>query len=226
MTYFIDQLKKINSPSVDFKINLTCITFLYELFPFLDKGDFSSPVSLMKQYHDSLFDKWFTLPRARQTELCLYTSLIYFGNSEYQKAHKFLNQIILRGKNYYFLPLYRTIRLVNLMILYHLGDFDLIRYEIRSIRRDLRSTEKDYKIERFLLKFLNRHMPLTPGSRGQQWEKLTREFDEIHHDVFEQQILRIFDFTAWVESMIRKIPLSEVLQNRAKSWGNNTDLQT
>ena len=223
MTYFIDQLKKINSPSVDFKINLTCITFLYELFPFLDKGDFTSAVSLMKEYNNSLFDKLFTLNRARQTELCLYTSLILFGNLEYQKAHKFLNQIILRGKNYYFLPLYRTIRLVNLMILYNLGDFDRIRYEIRSIKRDLRSTEKGYKIERFLLKFLNRQMPKDTGSREKQWAKLTKEFDEIHGDVFEQQILRLFDFTAWVESMIRKIPLSVVLQNRMNSWRNQAD---
>jgi len=153
MSYFINQIKALDSQSAAFRINLTCITFLYELFPFLDRGDFASSISLMADYKDILFDKLFTLNRARQAELCLYTALVYFGNSEYHNAHKFLNQIILRGKNYYYLPLYRTIRLVNLMILYKLGDFDLIKYEIRSMKRDLMDTAKDYKIERFRFKF-------------------------------------------------------------------------
>jgi hypothetical protein len=217
MNYFINQLKAIDGQSASFRINLTCITFLYELFPFLDRGDFASSVSLMDKYKDSLFDKLFTLNRARQAELCLYTSLIYFGNSEYHNAHKFLNQIILRGKNYYYLPLYRTIRLVNLMILYKLGDFDLIKYEIRSMKREVLDAGKDYKIERYLFRFLSKQLPTIPIKRQQLLDKTMKEFSEIHQDVFEKQVLRIFDFTAWVESLLRKTPLSEVLQLRIKT---------
>lgn len=214
MTYFIDQLKKITSPSVDFRINLTCIIYLYELFPFIDRGEFSSAQGLMEQYKESLYDKLFALSRARQAELCLYTSLIYFGNAAFQKAHKFLSQIIVRGKNYYTLPLYRTIRLVNLMILYQIGDFELIRYEIRSMKRDLSGIEKGYKIELFLLKFLAKELPQGAARREKLWEKVSVEFDEIRHDVFEQQVLRIFDFTAWAESLITQSHLSEILNSR------------
>jgi hypothetical protein len=214
MTYFIDQLKAIDDQSAGFRINLTCIIYLYELFPFLDRGDFAASMSLMNMYKDTLFDKLFTLNRARQAELCLYTALIYFGNSEYHNAHKFLNQIILRGKIYYYLPLYRTIRLVNLMILYKLGDFDLIKYEIRSMKRDLLDAAKDYKIERFLFKFLSKQLPTVTHKREQLLEKTLKEIVEIQQDLFEKQILRIFDFTAWVESLLRKIPLADVLQLR------------
>jgi hypothetical protein len=220
MRYFINQIKALDSQSAAFRINLTCITFLYELFPFLDRGDFASSISLMADYKEILFDKLFTLNRARQAELCLYTALVYFGNSEYHNSHKFLNQIILRGKNYYYLPLYRTIRLVNLMILYKLGDFDLIKYEIRSMKRDLMDTAKDYKIERFLFKFLSKQMPTVLKKREQLLEKTLKEFTEIHQDVFEKQILRIFDFTAWVEALLRKVPLSEVLQGRSNAYHN------
>ncbi|TSA37732.1 MAG: hypothetical protein D4R64_05165 [Porphyromonadaceae bacterium] len=214
MTYFIDQLKAIDSQSVGFRINLMCIIYLYELFPHLDRGDFGTSMSLMNQYKETLYDKLFTLNRARQADLCLYTCLIYFGNSEYLKAHKFLNQIILRGKNYYYLPIYRTIRLVNLMILYNLGDFDLIRYEIRSMKRDSTDTVKDYRIERFLFKFLSKQLPSVANKRQQLLDKTLKEFTEIHQNVFEKQILRIFDFTAWVESLLRKVPLTEVLRSR------------
>ena len=217
MTHFINQLKVIETQSADFRINLTCITFLYELFPFLDRGDFTSSMALMNEYREKLYDKLFTLGRARQAELCLYTSLIFFGNAEYLKAHRFLNQIILRGKNYYYLPLYRTIRLVNLIILYKMGDYDLIRYEIRSMKRDIAGATKDYKIERFLFRFLCRQMPTVAFRRQLLLEKTMKDFGEIRQDVFERQILRIFDFTAWVESLIRRIPLSDVLHQRIGS---------
>jgi hypothetical protein len=221
MSYFINQLKAIKSQSSGFRINLTCSIYLYELFPFLDRGDFTASMALMNMYKDTLYDKLFSLNRARQAELCLYTALIFFGNSEYHQAHKFLNQIILRGKNYYYLPVYRTIRLVNLMILYKLGDFDLIKYEIRSMKRDLMDTAKDYKIESFLFKFVSKPLPVVQLKRSQLLEKTIKEFNEINQDIFEKQILRIFDFTAWVESLLRKVSLSEVLQARMKG-GNDS----
>ena len=214
MTYFIEQLKAIKSQSASFRINLTCITFLYELFPFLDSGDFGSSMSLMSRYQEVLYDKFLTLTLARQADLCLYTSLVFFGSSQYQKAHKFLNQIILRGKNFFHLPVYRTIRLVNLMILYKLEDFDLIKYEIRSMKRDSSDSAKDYKIERFLFNFLSKELPPLGHKRQQLLDRVLKEFTEIRQDVFEKQILMIFDFTAWVESLIRRVPLAEVLGER------------
>ena len=49
-------------------------------------------------------------------------------------------------------------------------------------------------------------------------EKTLKEFAEIQQDVYEKQILRIFDFTAWVESLLRKVPLSNLLQDRMNNY--------
>lgn len=214
MQYFVDQLKKIETSSIDFKVNLTCVIYLYELFPLLDRGDFSGSLAIMEQYKETLYDKFSLLNRSRQAELCLYTSLVFFGNSMYQKAHKFLSQIIMRGKSYYYLPLYRTIRLVNLMILYKLGDEDLIRYEIRSIKRDLSSNEKGYRIEHLMLKFLVKQMPETPRKKLKLYEKYQPALEMIREDNYEQQVLRIFDFTAWIESILTLKPLGNLLLSR------------
>jgi hypothetical protein len=214
MPYFIDQIKKIESPSLDFRVHLICIIYLYEVFPHLDSGDFYTAKAIMDSYREALYDKMGILNRAKQAELSLYTSIIYFGNANYQKAHKFLSPIIIRGKNYYYLPLYRTIRLVNLMILYKLEDFEHIHSEIRSIKRDLAGMEKGYKIEHFMLKFLLKQIPAFAKKRETLWLKIDKELDEIRQDVFEQQILRIFDFTAWIESLIRHQPLADILAQK------------
>lgn len=215
MNYFIEQLRKIKTPSLNFNANVTCLIFLYELFPFLDRGDFASSEALMKQYNDELIKKSHLLSLAHNAELSLYIALVYLGLREYAKAQKTLSKIIFIGKNYSYLPLYRTIRLVNLMILYELKDYDLIKYETRSIKREMNTEGKGYKIERSILSFVNKQsMPISGMKREALWEKIRKEFDVLQHDVFEQQILRIFDFSMWVESKVRKVSLSEILKTK------------
>lgn len=211
MPYFTAQLRKLESSTADFDLNVSSIIYLYELFPLLDKGEFREAALHMENNRNNIYNRFHSFSMARQAEICLYTSLIYFGNKQYNKAHKFLSQIIIRGKSYYYLPLYRTIRLVNLMILYKLGDFDLIRYEIRSMKRDLSSSIKGYRIEKILLKFLLKELPSANKKRALLWNKYHAEFKALEHDVFEQQVLYIFDFTAWVEATITQRPLGEVL---------------
>lgn len=216
MDYFIEQLEQLESPSVNFSANVNCLIFLYQLFPKLDKGDFSSSAAHMEKYMDTLYNKMHLLSLTRQAELSLYAALIYFGNKDFKKAHKFLSMIVLKGKNYYYLPFYRTLRLVDLMILYEMGDFDLISYKTRSIKREMKDIDKGYQIEKIMLGFLNKQeIVISSKQRGLLWAKVSVELESFRHDIFEQQVLRIFDFTAWIESKIRKIPLNEVLNAKS-----------
>jgi hypothetical protein len=102
------------------------------------------------------------------------------------------------------------------MILYEKKDFDLIKYETRSIKRDMHVVGKEYKIERNVLSFVNKqNLPASGMKRKLLWEKISVDFEKIRHDVFEQQILRLFDFSAWVESKIKRVSLSETLMSKS-----------
>ena len=216
MSHFIDQLNKLESPSVNFKANVTCLCFLYELFPFLDTGDFISCELLFGKYSENLFTKIQLLNLPRQAEFNLYTALVYIGLKDFHNAREALNKIILIGQGYYNLPLYRTIRLVNLMLLYETNDINLIKSETRSIRREMKDFEKGYRIERIMLNFVNKqNLPAYKQKREELWLKIFPELEELHLDIFEQQVINIFDFTAWMESQILKIPLCETLKNKS-----------
>jgi hypothetical protein len=215
MKIFVERLKKLNSKSVNFNTNVLCLIFLNELFPKFDQGDFQASLALMQEYQERLYKNINLLSLSLHAELSLYSALIMLGNRDFKAASKFINQIIFKGKNYYNLPLYRTIRLVNLMILYELNSFDLILNETRSVRREIRSTDQSYRSEKFMLKFLNkRDIPLIQKQRDKLWEKSAPVINSFRKDIYEQQLLKIFDFTAWIESKIRRIPLAVILSQR------------
>lgn len=213
MNYFIEKLTKLSSPSSSFQLNVTYVIFIYRLFSFIDAGDFDKAGIWIAEHQASLIDKMLLLKEQQQAEMSLYIALIHLGNGEYRKARKRLSATIGRG-HLYSLPLFRTIRIVNVMIHYELGDVDYIQSEIRSIKREM-SKNKGYnlKVESFLLKFLNYSFADTNRKRRAEiWESMAEEVHALYADKYETQILRKFDFVAWVEAKIFEVPLSDILK--------------
>lgn len=218
MNYFIEKLTKLSSPSSSFQLNVTYVIFLYRLFSFIDGGDFDKAGIWIAEHQASLIDKMLLLKEQQQAEMSLYIALIHLGNGEYRKARKRLSATIGRG-HLYSLPLFRTIRIVNVMIHYELGDVDYIQSEIRSIKREM-SKNKGYnlKVESFLLKFLNYSFADTNRKkRAEIWESMAEEVHALYADKYETQILRKFDFVAWVEAKIFEVPLSDILKREHAS---------
>jgi hypothetical protein len=218
MNYFIQKLAKLSSPSSSFQLNVMYVIFIYRLFSFIDAGDFDKAGIWIAEHQTSLIDKMLLLKEQQQAEMSLYIALIHLGNGEYRKARKRLSATIGRG-HLYSLPLFRTIRIVNVMIHYELGDVDYIQSEIRSIKREM-SKNKGYnlKVESFLLKFLNYSFADTNRKRRAEiWESMAEEVHALYADKYETQILRKFDFVAWVEAKIFEVPLSDILKREHAS---------
>lgn len=218
MNYFIEKLTKLSSPSSSFQLNVMYVIFIYRLFSFIDAGDFDKAGIWIAEHQASLIDKMLLLKEQQQAEMSLYIALIHLGNGEYRKARKRLSATIGRG-HLYSLPLFRTIRIVNVMIHYELGDVDYIQSEIRSIKREM-SKNKGYnlKVESFLLKFLNYSFADTNRKRRAEiWESMAEEVHALYADKYETQILRKFDFVAWVEAKIFEVPLSDILKREHAS---------
>ena len=218
MNYFIQKLAKLSSPSSSFQLNVMYVIFIYRLFSFIDAGDFDKAGIWIAEHQTSLIDKMLLLKEQQQAEMSLYIALIHLGNGEYRKARKRLSATIGRG-HLYSLPLFRTIRIVNVMIHYELGDVDYIQSEIRSIKREMSKNKGDnLKVESFLLKFLNYSFADTNRKkRAEIWESMEEEVHALYADKYETQILRKFDFVAWVEAKIFEVPLSDILKREHAS---------
>ncbi|GAB6118901.1 hypothetical protein [Dysgonomonas termitidis] len=213
MPYFAEKLKELSDNySLEFKINTLCIAFQYELFPFFDKGDYAKCKEVITLYKDDLFNKDSWLNPIRKSELLLYTTLVYIGLEEYNRAKKTINSIIPEH-NMEYLPIMKTIRLVKLIIYYELGDHDFVRHQSQSIRRGISlKKEQAFQTEHLILWYLNKvNLPVLSDERKKMLEKLDKKFKELHNDKYEKQLLSIFDFTIWIESKLLRKKISYIL---------------
>ncbi|MEA4984545.1 hypothetical protein SDC9_42300 [bioreactor metagenome] len=213
MTYFINQLSKLETTSVHFKFQIDCVIFLYSLLPFVDTGKFTDAFKMIEKHKESIIDKTNLLSTEKQIQILLYTAIVYLGTGEPHKARKIITRITQSERKVFSLPLFRTIRLVNLMVLYEQKEFDYMDFEIRSVKREIQNNEKSYQLEQVILKFLSKTPEeLTEQKRLLLWQKLKPQIEELQNNKFEMQLLHVFNFIAWIESKVFKVPLHKVLK--------------
>lgn len=213
MKYFTDRLKKIIADTTrEFKLNAICLLFQYELFPYIDNGLFTKALEIVEKYKPILYEKASMLSPVRKSELMLYTSIAYFGEQKYHEARRWIRYAVI-DHNIKYMPLMKTIRLMQLIIYYELGENDIIQYEANSIIRKLSAAkERAFKTERLILSFVNRNdVPIQKRQREAYLKQLSPKIREIREDKYEHQLLYLFDFISWIESKIQHIPLNKAL---------------
>lgn len=215
---FIDKVKRLNGDNVYFMIMQQRLLFIYEAGAYIDSGNFSFALILLQQYAPVIKKNILLMDISKQAEIYLYMALIYLGNEDINNAHNSLEQV-LQSNLYSTLPIYRTCRLVHLLIQYELGNYEYIRYETRAFRRNLQpDTKRSYLLERTVIKFLgNGEIPAVTSYRTALWKKINASFEKIRADKYERQQLKLFDFSAWIEAKLKRKSLSTVLQEKMKS---------
>ena len=225
MNYFIEKLEKLSSPSSSFQLNVTYVVFMYRLFSFIDIGEFEKAREWITKHQICLIDKMQLLKEQQQAEMALYIALVHLGNGEHREARKRLRVTIGR-RHLYSVPLFRTIRIVSMMIHYELEDSDYIQSEVRSIKREMsKNKEHNLKVESFLLKFLNYSLVnADKKKRAEIWKSIEDKIQALYNDKYESQILRKFDFIAWIEAKIFEVSLGSILKRGHGSKGGISSL--
>lgn len=216
MTYFIKKIQGLPEISLHFQIMVQRVIYIYSVAGLINRGEFEKAIILKTDFEESLFKKIQVLDAEKQAEVYLYTALIYFGNNDMNSAHRYLNKVLLESRQYYNLPVYQTFRLIHLLVHYELRNHDIILHEIRSVKRKLKSS-KSYKLEKIIFKFLQTSTHYnSEEERVTLWMKFKTMFEKISSDKYEIQVLKIFDFAAWIEAKLCRKPFAEVLKKGSK----------
>jgi phage pi2 protein 07 len=213
---FLDKVRRFKNDGAYFEVMIQRLLFIYELGSYIDSGNFPAALTLQKQYASSLQKNMYLLDIGKQAEIYLYQALVYLGNDDINHAHNSIDQVLQQSSLYSSLPIYRTFRLVHLLIQYELGNYEYIRYETRAFRRHLQpDTKRSYLLERTVIKFLSGgEVPAVTALRLTLWKKINSTFDKIRTDKYERQQLKLFDFSAWIEAKLKKKPLGEILKDK------------
>lgn len=193
------------------------LIFIYRLAIHLDKGEFKEALAIVKRNEPTLNDHLGIFDATQKAEAYLYASLAWFVNNQFEKAHQFLQPVLLEHQMFYKLSVYKTFRLLGLLVHYELGNHDYIKHEIRSLKRQMQQ-EKDNKflVEKAVFKFLSLDIKnCTTQQRKALWQKTKPELLLIEKDKYEVRLLKIFDFVSWIEAKLSGVSFSVLLKDKS-----------
>lgn len=203
MPFFINKMKDL-LPGLSHDKYVLCLVYLFESLILTDQKKFSEALEHLEKQSMDWIDKSVALPFGSRIEMVLQIATVYFWNKEYKKGLKVIGPLLNAGKPFMQLPLFKTLRFLNILIHYELENFDYLDSEIRSFERDLLKRKKLYKSEKFILKGIKQC-----NNESNQMKRtliLSRQIEKLNalkNDPYENQLIESFDFIYWFETKIQ-----------------------
>jgi hypothetical protein len=200
---YLDMLKEHTGNTDIEKINLFLIESTLKLSNTANFPDFETALAEINNIVEGLSKYRGKLDS--NYEILIYNSIVkicvYFG--EYAKANIYLNillnlpQLSIRKD----IELYA--RILNLVVHFELGNFELLEYLIRSTYRYLISMNNVYGFERAVINFLRKLTSISTNDQLlENLELLKNEMDELKKDPLEKNAMLYFDFPLWIDKKI------------------------
>jgi hypothetical protein len=214
MDYFLTKLEGFETDSPGLQLQKEAIIFIYRISGLLTHGKFDEALLFIKNKEETFLNKLNLLNLKNQAEIYLYLSVSYLVNDNINKAHFYLNKVLLQSDLFSSLPIYRIFRIIHLLVQYQLNNHEVLAYEIRSIKRNFKNNNKEaYLLEKAIFRFVSIY-PL-PGKESEKiklWQKIEADFALIKADKYGMGILKIFDFGNWIKSKILKVSFGEIVR--------------
>ena len=210
-------VKQKGFESLDVQLKLFTFPNNAELLVCLSKGDFDKAINVVIPVILKGIEAYDGKINNEEVMLFYYNiSRAYFGVGDYKNALKYINLVLNNSEAGLREDVYTFARLVNLIIHFELENFDLLDYTLKSTKRFVTKSLKNYKFETIFLKDFKK---LLKNKDEDTMQKLYIEFKndivEVLKDPYEKAANEYFDFLSWLDAKIENKTCEEIV--RAKS---------
>jgi hypothetical protein len=205
-----------HSLNENIRMRLLKYTYVHEFNRIFMLGDFSQGVSLIRKIEHLL--EPFIAQLDNHSRLILYykVACLYFGSDNYGEALKWLNRIFTSENIDLREDIHSFSRILSLIAHYELGNEDVIEYYIRSTYRFMLRKKDLYSFQKYILHFLKKlTSPLTEKELLSAFATLREQLIPLQQNPYERRAFMYFDIISWLESKIIKVPVSQVINEKA-----------
>lgn len=185
-------------------------THLAELQIYERLGDFAAASESIPVIVEGLENYGDKITKEQEILFYYHISVIEFGNGNYNDSLQWINRVLNDNEKHLRQDIYSFARLLNLIIHFELGNYDLLEYIIKSTQRYLNKKDKDYKVENVILKHLRKLTKEDESDRRKLYERMQEELDKAFEQSHERVVLDYFDISSWVSSKLNEKEYSEI----------------
>lgn len=207
MAFYINKVKSLDTPAYPeyFRYMALKIVAANELAILIKEARFEDAVVYAESLPSGFLSAYNMVDEEKQWELYFYCSLSYFRMNNPKKAHKLIREIMDMNPPHPQLPIYKAVRLLNIIIYYEQEEGEYLEYEIRSYKRFFQQKTRLLKSEKLLFKIiLSRSVRKLKDRMADP--SVIQQARLISKDKYEKQVLKYFDFVEWIIGKMKTNP--------------------
>ena len=212
MEYFLGKLEHLSSKQYPehFVNRLRQIQHLYRLTILIESGNLAEATALFESIKRGTRELERITDGEKYPELLFLGGLAFFQKGDRQKANRYIGQAIDAGKNCSNPLIYRSCRLLYVIIHYEMDNIDYLQYEIRAYKRAFHKRGRSFLVEKLIFTIITLDPKRCSGPKKKiVWKKVKPQMAVILNDRYELQLLKYFDFCKWIRNKVG----SETYQN-------------
>lgn len=191
--------------------------YLYCLSLFVSTGEVA-PNGFFEEFSDELDALENDMAVGMRLMSSYFCADYFVIQEDFSTALHWINKFLNHPRTNIRTDLQAGARLVNLVIHYELGNFDLIEYNLKSTYRFIYKQERMHNYERRVLRFFKDVIGESDAAgRMGCMRSLRSDLIQIMEDPFEERASQVFNIIVWLNSRLDGIPLSTAKANDANS---------
>jgi hypothetical protein len=199
----LDKLRKIPIESQEEELSVLERYFKFKLGLCVEMGAIDEGKTVIAEFEREYPTHEASITKSIELSIFYVIALFYVSIGEPAKGLDWINRILNEPKTELRTDLQAMARILNLVIHYHLGDWEYLEYGIKSATRFLSNRERLFLYEKTILKYLRQLSLLDPTrSKATILLQFKAEIEKVIEDKFEQQGLSLFNVQKWIASEI------------------------
>lgn len=194
------RMLKEQSDSYETQLLIVENTLFHELEVYLLSRNYKRAVLLVEANLDEIEAIKAMLHNVNRTSKLYRIALAFFGNGDYRKALKWINEILNFDVHRYRKDIQESVLLLNLWVHFKLGNYELVQYRLETSKKVLQQMDRWQKPEQAVFRALN---TITGQSKNHQ--KTLRELEESLGTIFNSSpldgyFMAYFDLREWLRN--------------------------
>jgi hypothetical protein len=216
----IDKIKSLKTTcgfeSMDIQLSLFTLPYNTELLTCLKTGKYEKAIDVVIPKIQAGLELYEGKLSIEDEILFNYNiSRAYFGNDDFKNALKYINLVLNNNENMLRQDIFTFAQLVNLIIHFELGNYDLLEYTIKAVKRFVTKKETNHQFETVFLKGMRKLIKVkNPDDLTKTLETFRDDLNVVIEDPYEKVALQYFDFIAWIDTKLLKKTYSELIKEQ------------